>query len=167
MRTSNGSALRQRGPRSDVAVLEQIERLQRPARPQVDREHQLGSHQLVPPGELVQADLIRLQRVPGEVEPGRPSLPGPDTVLPTVARDEVAAGIPDGGDPELAHQLEHIGTKAVRIRRLVPRFVDAVVNAPPEVLHERAEQAPVDGADDERGIDDDPGFRHQMPCASR
>src|SRR6185437_9102617 len=106
-----------------------------------------------PSGELVQPDLVRLRRMPGEVQPPWALVHGTDTVLPSIARDEVAAGVADGRHTELFHQVGDIVAESVLIGRRVPGLIDAVVDAPTEVLHERAEEPTVDRADHEVRVD--------------
>ena len=70
---------------------------------------------LQPPGELVQADLVGLGGVPGQIQPGRSFLPRADRVLPAEPGDEVAAGVADRRDTELANQRDHVGSEAVGV----------------------------------------------------
>ncbi len=111
-----------------------------------------------PAGELVQPDLVRLERVPGEVEPLRPLLARPDTVLPPVAGDEVATRVSDGRHPKLAYEIHDVGPESVRVRRRVLWLVDPVVDASAEMLDKGAEQATIQRTDDLAGIDDDLHF---------
>ena len=106
----------------------------------------------------MQPDLVRLERVPREVEPLRPPLARADAVLPPVAGDEVATRVADGGYAELAYEIHDVGPESVRVRRRMPGLVDPVVDAPAEVLDEGAEQAAVQRTDDLAGIDDDLHF---------
>ena len=115
---------------------------------------------LTPARELVQPDLVRLERVPREVEPLRPPLARADAVLPSVAGNEVATRVADGGYAELAHQIHHVGPETVRVRGWMPGLIDPVVDAPTEVLDEGAEQAAVQRTDGVGGIDDDLCCRH-------
>jgi hypothetical protein len=136
-----------------IGVLEHIESVEHPAGSEVDRVHHLGVDLLQPRRELVEPDLIRLGRVPGQIQPARALLAGSDAVLPAIARDEVATGIPDGRDAELLDELDHVGAEAVLVGSRVRRFMDAVVYAAAQVLDERAEQAPIDDSDLEVRID--------------
>ena len=98
--------------------------------------------------------------MPCEIEPLRPPLARADAVLPSVAGNEVATWVADGGYAELAHQIHHVGPETVRVRRRMPGLVDPVVDAPTEVLDEGAEQAAVQRTDGVGGIDDDLCCRH-------
>src|SRR6202035_3008083 len=99
-------------------------------------------------GELVQADLVRLERVPGEVAAHGARLSRADRVLPPEARDEVAARVADGRAAEFPDELDDVHPETVLVRGRVPRLVQAGVDAPAKVLNERAEGAPPDGRDD-------------------
>ena len=87
-----------------------------------------------------------------KVEAPRPLGDRADAVLPAVAGHEVAARVADRGDAQLADQREHVLAEPVRIGGGMPRLVDAGVDAASHVLDERAEQAPVERSDHERGI---------------
>src|SRR3546814_17534011 len=52
-----------------VAIFEEVLRLGRPARAEVDREHRLDVGGLAPVHEFVGAELVGLGRAPGEIEP--------------------------------------------------------------------------------------------------
>jgi hypothetical protein len=98
--------------------------------------------------------------VPGEVEAGRAVLAGTDRVLPAEAGDEVAAGVADRRYPQLADEGEHVLAEPVGVGARVAGFVQPVVDTAAEVLDEGAEQAAVDGADDEAGVDGEAGGGH-------
>ncbi len=151
--------LARRRPPGDVRVLEQVEGLGHAAGPEVDREHELRAHLFEPAGELVQPHLVRLGGVPREVEATGAPLTRPHRVLPAEARDEVAARVADGRDTELLHELDDVLSEAVGIRARVTGLVDAVVDMPPEVLDEAAEESAVDGSD-RVGCDGDVGGEH-------
>jgi hypothetical protein len=159
-RTVGGALLGQGGACTDVRVLEQVERLERAAGAEVDGKHELGADALTPARELVQPDLVRLERVPREVKPLRPPLAWADGVLPPVAGNKVATRVADGGYAELAHQIHHVGPETVRVRGRMPGLIDPVVDAPTEVLDKGAEQAAVQRTDGVGGIDDDLCCRH-------
>ena len=159
-RAVGGSPPGQRRACTDVGVLQQVERLERAAGAEVECEHQLSAHAFTPPRELVQPDLVRLERVPREVEPLRPPLARADAVLPAVAGDKVATWVADSGHAELAHEIHNVGPESVRVRGRVPGLVDPVVDASAEVLDEGAEQAAVERADGVSGVEGDLGCGH-------
>ena len=66
-----------------------------------------------------------------------------DPVLPVVAGNEVASRITHDRGRKLAHERKHVPAKAMGVSRRVPGFENAAVNAPAEMLDERAEQAAV------------------------
>src|SRR5699024_1866055 len=86
------------GAAGHVAVLQQVQCLLHPAGTEVDGHHRLRAGLAAPGDELVHADLVRLRGVPGQVRPPGPVLLWAGAVLPSVAGDEVAARVADGGD---------------------------------------------------------------------
>src|SRR5690606_20611996 len=81
---------------------EEVEGFGDAAGAEVERHHGLGSGLAAPADELVDADFVGLGAVPGEVEAAGAALLGADAVFPAVAGDEVAAGVADGADAQLA-----------------------------------------------------------------
>ena len=138
------------------------------ARAEVQCEHRLDAGDRAPARELVRAERRFVSsRPPGEVEPDRAPLARADAVLPVVAGDEVAARIPHDGDAELAREREDVATEPVLVRGRMAGLVDARVDAAPEVLDERAEEAVVDARDSERRIDREPGPGHPLTAPER
>jgi hypothetical protein len=105
--------------------------------------------------ELVQAELVGLDAVPGEVQPAGPLVARADAVLPPVAGDEVAAGVADQRDAELPGQLQDVLTESVLVGGRVVGLVDPGVDATAHVLDEAAERPAVDRGNDEGGIEDE------------
>ena len=138
-------------------------------RPRVPRlTASIGWHAqaLAPLQEVVGADLVGLQAAPGEVQGGGAVIARADPVLPDVVGHEVAAGIAEQGDAELADQVGHVGAEARRVGLRVVGLVDAGVDAAAHVLHERAEEAGVDRADRKGGVGRDPGGHHTRGSSS-
>ena len=135
----------QLGARTDVGVLEDVESLLDTAGAEVHRVHQLAVRLVQPAGELVDPDLVGLRGVPREVEPGRAVLLRADRVLPAEAGDEVAAGVADGRDTQLADELEYVLPEPFGVGAGVAGLVDPVVDAAAEVLDKGAEKTAVDG----------------------
>ena len=123
-------AVRQPAAGLGVAVLQELDRLDQTAGPEVDREHRRDPDPLAPLQEVVGADLVGFEAAPGEVQGGRAVLAGSDAVLPDVVGHEVAAGVADQGDPELGDQVRDVRTEAVRVGGGVAGLVDAGVDAP-------------------------------------
>ena len=141
-----------RSPVRVVAVLHQRPRRVNAARAEVYGQHWLDAGEARPVDELVRADLVALDRAPGEVEASRPLLEWPDTVLPVIAGDEVSAGVANDRGAEFAGEVEHVRAKPVPIGGWVRRFVDPRVHAPAEMLDERPEEPRVDGSYCEGGV---------------
>src|SRR5690606_20699621 len=123
----------------------------------------LGSGELQPAGELVDADLVGLERVPGEVAAHRALVARSDRVLPAEAGDEVSAGVADRARAELANELDDVEAEAVLVRGGVVRLVDAVVDAATEVLDEGSEDPSVQRGDDGVPVDGDLCGGHDFP----
>ena len=89
----------------------------------------------------MQSEGVRLQGVPGAVEPCGRSFPGTYTVFPVISGHEVAAGVADDSGPEFLDELEHVLAETVFVGLRVARFVDSGVNAAAHVLNEGAKKA--------------------------
>ncbi len=146
-----------------VRVLHERARRVDAARAEVDGLHHLDARGPRPAHELVQAERVGLHRVPGTVESARPVLDGAHAVLPVVAGDEVAAGVPDDGRAELPGEVEHVLPVALGRRGRVAGLVDAGVDAAAHVLDERAEEPAGHVADGEVAVDGDAGAGHGRP----
>ena len=127
----------------EVAVLDVGHRLLGGARAQVETQQRLGAHELAPLDEVVGAELVRLERVPGSLQDGRPLVPGADAVEPVVARDEVPARVAHDRHPEPLDLRGDVAAEPAGVRQLGTRFVDAGVHRPPEVLQEGSQQATI------------------------
>jgi hypothetical protein len=68
------------------------------------------------------------------VEPRR--APTAYTVLPPISRDEVAARIADGGDPQLLYEIQYVFAESVGVCRRMAGLVDAGVDASAHVFDE-------------------------------
>lgn len=157
------------GPRGVVGVLLECQGLGDPAGAEVDGHHRLGlradlAHEA---DVLAEPEAVGLGGAPGEVEAAGPLLDGAHRVLPVVAGDEVAAGVADGRDTELADELQHVGAQAVGVGRRVAGFEDAGVDAAAEVLDEGTEETGVDLADGEGGVEGEAGGAHGVLSGRR
>src|SRR4029078_11976532 len=86
-----------------VAVLDVGHRLLRGAGAEVEAEQRLGAHEPAPLHELVGAELVRLERVPGPLQHARALVLRPHAVEPVVTRDEVAPRIAPARTAEDLH----------------------------------------------------------------
>ena len=127
-----------------VGVLDEIARILDAARPKVHRQHRLDSSLASPGHKLVEAELIRLDRVPGQLQPPRSLGVRTHPVLPPISGDEIAARVTHDGRPELPNQIKDVAAESVLVGGGMAGLVDAGVDTPAHVLHEAAEQPPVD-----------------------
>ncbi|VXC24643.1 hypothetical protein ARTHRO8AJ_440115 [Arthrobacter sp. 8AJ] len=95
--------------------------------------------------------------MPGQVQAGRTLVHRAHAVLPAVAGDEVAARVAHGGNAKFTGQFQDVLAEAVLIGVRVSGFEDPGVDAPAQVLNERAKRSTADGAHGERRIDGDFG----------
>jgi hypothetical protein len=98
--------------------------------------------------------------MPGKIKPPWTRFPRADAVLPPKAGDEVAAGVSDRRYAEFLNQFNDVFAKALGIRTQVVWFVQAVVDAPTQMFHERTEQPAVDGPYRELRIDSEMCCNH-------
>jgi len=129
-----------------VAVLDPVPRLAHVAVAAVDDQERLRPHQTAELDELVCAEAVGLDVVPGQVQPRRALRDGADPVAPVVAGGEVAAGVADQGHPQPAQGGDHVRAQAPRVGQRRVRVVDAPVDAAGHVLREPAEDVAVDPA---------------------
>ena len=129
-----------------VGVLEHVEGFLESSGAEVDGHHRFDVEPPAPGHELVDAELVGLEAVPGQVAADGSVLLGADAVLPAVAGKEVAAGVTHGGDPEFTDEFGHVAPETIGVRGGVSRLVDPGVDAPSHVLDEGTEGPSVDGA---------------------
>ena len=135
-----------------VAVLDQVAGRVDAAGAEVDRHHRLDAAPGAPTRELVDADLVGLDRAPGQVQPPSGAR-RPDRCRPPSGsrRRSCRPGSARSARPARgrgpATSLRNPSPSAVG----VPGLVDAGVDAAAHVLHERAVQPRVHLADPERG----------------
>src|SRR6185369_5268250 len=120
---------------------------------QIHRVHELAADFLQPARELIEAYLVRLRRVPGEVETPRAVRARPDTIFPAVPRDEITSGVSDRAHTELLDERDHVAPVPLLVGVGVRRLVDAVVDASSEVLDEGAEEPAIDWPHDKMRVD--------------
>ena len=123
------------------------------AQPGVDAHVGLDPELLGIAQELVRAEAVALDHVPGLVAADRPLVARADAILPVVAGGEVAARPAQERHAEPLRGLHDVLAEAVRIRERAAFLEDAAVDAAAEVLGEVAEHVRVDLADHAVGID--------------
>ena len=128
----------------EVAVLDVGDRRFDRAGAEVHAEQRLGAHQAAPLDELVGAELVRLDRVPGAIEHHGPLRFRTDAVEPVVAGDEIAARIANDRHAEILDLARDVGAESFPIGEPGSGLVDAGVDRPAEVLEERTEHAAVE-----------------------
>src|SRR5690606_6745040 len=97
--------------------------------------------------ELVEAHLICLDRVPREVKAAGTLLAWAHPVFPPISRHKVATGVANNRDAKLAHKVEDVAPKTIRVGGWVARLVNAGVDAAPQMLSEGAKEITINGAD--------------------
>jgi len=95
-------------PKGGVAIFDQVGGLLDGARPHVDGQHWLRVDQPGEFHELIGAELVGLDRLPGQVAAARALILRPDAVQPAVAAEEVAAGVAHGAEVQFAQGGQHI-----------------------------------------------------------
>src|SRR5699024_9866738 len=73
-------------------------------------------------------------------------------ILPAVAGDEIATRIAHRGDPQLTHQLEHVGAEALLVGRGMLRLIDADVHSAAKLYDAASEGASHHGGEAEGGV---------------
>ncbi|MNI60554.1 hypothetical protein D3C73_1157790 [compost metagenome] len=130
---------------------------------QVDGFHDFRTGLLGPVHEFVQAEGVGLHGVPGPIQAAWPVFAGTDAVFPIVARDEVAAGVPDDSGAQFLDELQDVLAEAVLVSFGVAGLVDAGVDTAAHVLHEGAEQAAGYLANGEVAVEGDACAGHVSP----
>lgn len=157
---------RQRGPARMIAVLDEVGRILRPTRGEVDNEHRLDAGKAAPVDEFVGAESIGFCRLPSGAQPLQPLLHGTDAILPSIRGDEVSAGILDDRGTKLRDEIEHIPTKPLLVGGGVAGLVEAAIDAAAQMLNAGTKQARVGAADGAAAVEVDFGLPHRAwpPC---
>ena len=149
----------------EVAVFDQVRGLLGRAGAQVHRDHGVGPGLLAPVGELVDAELVRLQARPGVVQAAGALVLGADAVLPMVFVCKAAARPTEYRNFDLLQGLYHVVAHSVSIRNGgVFSYIQALINAAAQVLGEVAIDFFVDLALLFESVDDH--FAHKNPSHS-
>ena len=103
-------------PRSDVGVLQDVECLLHSPRAEVDGVHELAADLLQPARELVEADLVGLGGVPGEVEAAGSLLAAGRRRPPSGSPRRSCRRGSGWGDAELLDELDDVLAVAILVR---------------------------------------------------
>ena len=140
------------GAAGEIAVFHQIPGILHTPCAQIHGHHNLGAGPAGPFLELVNAHLVGFDGGPGLLHPTGPVFLGTGAVLPVVAGNKIAPGVADHGNPELAHQLQHIRAEAHIIGCRVLRVIDPAVHRPAQMLQEGAVDSSVNISDGEMAV---------------
>ena len=143
-----------------VAVLDPVARLLRGAGAEVDGHHRRPVHLPAQPDELLGAESVGLDTLPGQLAHPRTLLARADAVLPVVAGGEVAARVAHGSHAQSGEGIEDVGAAAVGVGVDAVRIVDAFVHGAAHVLEKSPEHARVDPADPKVGVQRDSRSLH-------
>ncbi len=108
----------------------------------------------------MQAEGVGVGGLPGQIQAAGPELPGADRVLPVEAGDEVAAGVADHGDVQLAHKLQHVPAEAFFICVGMAGLKEPRVHTAAQMLHKGAVDPLVDGGNHIILVQYQTGFAH-------
>src|SRR5262249_48836247 len=122
-----------------VRILDPVAGVLHGAQPGVDAHVGLDPELLGITQELVGAEAVALDRVPGLVAPARSLVARADAILPVVAGGEVASGPAQDRHAEPLRCLHDVLAEAVGVRERAAFLEDAAVDAAPEMLGEVAE----------------------------
>jgi hypothetical protein len=144
------------GAAVDVAVLDVGNGGLGRARAEVEAQQRLGSDEAAPVDEVVGAELISFEGVPGTFEDGGPFVLGADAVEPIVAGDEIAAGVAHHRHCKLLDLRGYILAEATLVGEGRAGFVNTGVHGAAEVFQEGAEEPAVEIGTIAGLIDDGP-----------
>jgi len=139
-------------PLFDVAVFHQRGSLFRCTRSKIQTHQWFGSYDLGPCHEFIRPELVGIDCVPGFVEDPRAILLWANAIEPVVARNEVAARIPDDGNAEPLYLLNHIFAEASAVREARCRIVNTLIDGASQMLKKGAEEVAIKRSDHTPGI---------------
>ena len=137
-----------------------LPRFMRTARSKVDAKHGLRLREPAPLDKFICAKGVRFGAQPGEIQPCGSFLHRADAVLPVATRHIVASRVADDRRTKFSNQIENVSPEPAIIRRGMPGFENAGVDAPAHMLDERTEEAPVNWGNTKISIDDYLRFVH-------
>ena len=124
-----------------VAVFQHILRFFRPSGSQIDSHHHVASRLLRPVHELVQAELVGFDHLPGQIHLRGTLIPGANAVLPVIAGDEISARIPDDGYLKLPHQCKHVLSHSLFVRKRASLLINSFIYRTSQVLNKGTENS--------------------------
>ena len=130
-----------------IAVFDKVGGILNGACAHVDTQHRLGIQFSAEMQELIRAKLIGFDGVPSEVTTAWALVFRPDAIFPVIPTEEIAAGIANRTQVEVAQCSKHIPAQSVFIGMGRCRIVDASINAPSHMLRKPAEEQWRNGAD--------------------
>ncbi len=107
---------------------------------EVRSKQRLGSNQAAPFDEFISAELIRFDGIPGTFQYRGAVLLGTHAVEPIVTRDEIAARVAHDGNVEFLDLADHVRSEPIRVGQFRAGLVNTLVDGPPQMLKECAEQ---------------------------
>ena len=128
------------GARRGVAVIDQVGSCLDRAGAHIDAEHGGSADRPAEAHELVGAELVGFERLPGQFTAAWALILGANTVQPVVAAEEIAARVSNGGVALGTQRLQHIGAQAIGVCMGRLRLVDPFIDTSPHMFGEAAEQ---------------------------
>ena len=148
-----------------IAVFHPVAGLFRRARAEVHRQHRLPIELAAKLDELVGAEGVGFDGLPGKLPSAGARLLGAHAVLPVIAGGEVAARIANDGEAKLPQRLDDVGAHPVGIGVNAAGVVHALVNGATQVLEKTAEDKRAHGADGVAGVKvESGGLGHGAAC---
>lgn len=96
----------------------------------------------------MEAEFVRLCRMPGKIKPPWPLARIPNSVTPPIPGNKIPTWIPNGRYPQFLDQVHDIRTISITISTRMPGFVNSGIDTSAQVLYKRAEQSVVDRTDE-------------------
>ena len=143
----------ERGAARKIHIFEEIAGIIQTTGTEIDGEHHLDAGHLRPVGEFIDADLVGFLGAPGEIEPDGTLVARPNAVFPAIGRNEVAAGVANGGNFQVLHEFQNVPAEAVRVRLRMAGLIDAAIDGTPHMFDEGGIKTIVDAPNPEVPVD--------------
>ena len=140
-----------------IAILHPVAGLFRCSGAEIDRQHRGPVHRVAKPDVFVGSELVAFKALPGQFAYCGALGGISDAIHPVVARGEVSAGVAHRGHVQASQRMEDIRPTSVGIRMGAVRLIDALIDRPPHVFQESAENAGINRADLELAVQVDGG----------